>query len=895
MGTRATAEIDSWLQAGGIVLAASDRAARFLRDAFHLRRRQEGLAAWPEPAIHSFSEFVQSAWLQRTPDDRLLLNSAQEQYLWARIAASEDSLLTSLEQPLHNIASLAAEAHQLLCNYAPRLLRTSARAGWGQNAEKFSAWLAAFDALCARERLLSPARLSLDLLPLLDSDASARPPLLLAGFDRILPAQRSLFDAWGRWQALVPPAPAANLAYYAAADSASELDACARWCMHRLSAHPGETILVLSQSIATQRGQIERAFLRAAPVSTQPRFEFSLGVPLSSVPLARAAFLLLRWLAGPLQEHEVDWLFSSGFLADAQESAALQARMRAIRKDSLESPQWVLADFLNLPGVSPASPASWLARVTAAQRRLAPPRTRTQSPLDWATLVPQLLGDFGLPRERRLSSPEYQAYERLQQALDTCASLAFLGQQVSWPEFLSAFERILRATLFTPQSTHASILIAGPSESAGLTADALWFLGADQDTWPARASTHPLIPLAVQREYSMPHSTAFVDLELAQTVTTRLFSSVSVVRCSFARLHESAEAFPSSLLRERIGDPQPLPLDLTAPVASPPLLVPFADESLIPFSRLHATAPGGAALLTAQSQCAFKAFAVHRLKAQDWQPAEAGLTAAQRGKLLHAVLRSIWHRPSPQGLRTSRDLLAAAAADLHIFVQPHVQQALRSALPSSVLARMPFAYLEIEAERLTYLVSQWLDYEAHRLPFTVEQTEESHTISLAGLTLKVRLDRLDRLHDQSLLVIDYKTGKHDATEWDAPRPEDTQLPLYASFALPPEETLGGLAFAQLRAGELKFAGRLRNARSTLIPSLASTSSLVKSPLTGDQVNEWKTSIEALARDFLSGRADVDPLDPVKTCERCGLYTLCRIASREELLDNVDDDAEDDDA
>ncbi|HEV2215601.1 MAG TPA: hypothetical protein VGR64_09960, partial [Terracidiphilus sp.] len=88
MGTRTTAEIDSLLQTGGIVLAASDRASRFLRDAFHQRRRQEGLTAWPEPEIHAYSDFVQSAWLQRTRDDRLLLNPAQEQSLWARIASN---------------------------------------------------------------------------------------------------------------------------------------------------------------------------------------------------------------------------------------------------------------------------------------------------------------------------------------------------------------------------------------------------------------------------------------------------------------------------------------------------------------------------------------------------------------------------------------------------------------------------------------------------------------------------------------------------------------------------------------------------------------------------------------------------------------------------------------
>jgi hypothetical protein len=47
------------------------------------------------------------------------------------------------------------------------------------------------------------------------------------------------------------------------------------------------------------------------------------------------------------------------------------------------------------------------------------------------------------------------------------------------------------------------------------------------------------------------------------------------------------------------------------------------------------------------------------------------------------------------------------------------------------------------------------------------------------------------------------------------------------------------------------------------------------------------AIEQLARDFLAGRADVDPLDPEKTCRHCGLQTLCRIAEQTLLTDEPD--------
>jgi hypothetical protein len=115
-----------------------------------------------------------------------------------------------------------------------------------------------------------------------------------------------------------------------------------------------------------------------------------------------------------------------------------------------------------------------------------------------------------------------------------------------------------------------------------------------------------------------------------------------------------------------------------------------------------------------------------------------------------------------------------------------------------------------------------------------------------------------------------------------------QLPLYAGFALDPNEKLGGLVFAKVRPGDLAFAGRVGNAKATLLPNLSGGSSLVKDRLTPKLLLDWKEHIEQLARDFLAGRAEVDPRDYPKTCERCGLQTLCRIQEHQAQLESDDD-------
>jgi ATP-dependent helicase/DNAse subunit B len=202
---------------------------------------------------------------------------------------------------------------------------------------------------------------------------------------------------------------------------------------------------------------------------------------------------------------------------------------------------------------------------------------------------------------------------------------------------------------------------------------------------------------------------------------------------------------------------------------------------------------------------------------------------------------------------------------------------------------MPRRYLELEEQRLTGLVTEWLDYEVTRVDFEVVATEVKRTVSVAGLTLDLRLDRVDRLRDGSQLVIDYKSGSVSPSSWNLPRPDDVQLPLYAGFALDRDrECLGGLVFAKVRAGDLALTGRVFDPATTLFANLKGTSPLVKNSLTLEQLLDWRDCIEQLARDFLDGHAEVNPREHPRPCERCGLQALCRIQEHQAPIEDEDD-------
>jgi probable DNA repair protein len=885
MGSKQPSEIDAWLREGGTVVTASERAARDVTDAYHRARQAEGLTAWAAPDVRDWHGFAQQEWEKRNRDARMVLNPLQEQALWAGIVKQVSPVAAQLEAPRQRLAAMAMEAHGLICSYAPQFLDAKSRSAWQQDAGAFSSWLAAFDELCRRRECVSQARLALELIDWLQNDPTKQNQLLLVGFDRILPAQLALFQAWGSWREAASHEPARNVSFWQAADMREELAACALWCQRELKANPQAKLLLVTQNEARQRGEIERALLRytrpegeAQP--SAPFFEFSLGAPLAQTALGRGALLTLKWLSRQIAENEIDWLLSTGQLAATEdESRSLAAHMRAIRRRSLQRPEWSLTEWMTQRGAA-ALTETFTTRVIEAKRQLEEQLRSAHSPIYWSELAQKLLETAGWPGGRPLGSEEFQVTRRLERVLIDCASLGFDGATILWPDFMSALERASAESLFSPESHDAPVLIAGPAQTAGLAVDGIWFLGASDDAWPASGTTHPFLPINVQREARMPHAASQFDWELAQTITARLMASASQVNFSFARQGDEGEARPSRLITTLAAAPRELPQELHPVTVSEPATEQWIDSSRVPFPG--GKARGGATVLTSQSQCPFKAFATSRLGAEGWETAEAGLTAAQRGQLLHAVLKLVWD-PSEGGINTHAQLIAIA--NLREFVTLRVHDAMADAQRIGGWGWMPQRYLELEAVRLTNLVIEWLEYEKARVPFTVEATELRQALHIEGIDLNVRIDRMDRLNDGKLLVIDYKSGDVGPKLWDLPRPDDVQLPLYAGFALGEAGEMGGLVFAKIRAGEQAFDGRVVNAREALLSNLHSSSGLAKTRLTPELLDGWRAYIETMARDFIAGEAKVDPKDRDKTCKNCGLETLCRIAEFETLQED----------
>ncbi len=913
-------QVDHWLASGGVVLASSERSARSLGRSYASGRQAEGRTAWLQPSIHSWNAWVREQWQERQPSGVLVLNSLQEQALWSRVIARSQA-----GQGLLNTSRLAASAQQayrLVADFAPDALRASARGGWTGDAATFSGWMAEFEAVCRRESLIPESRLASDLVDQLkqenDHEAPApRAALLLAGFDRLTRTQHAVLETWGTWERLelnVERSRAIGEArFLAALDARSEMAACLEWIGGQLAADPQARLMIVTPGLRERRGELERALLGAVDREGAPlQFEFSLGVPLGRLGGPRAALMLLRWLDAPLPEAELDWLMTCGHAAASEEEERhLAETMRELRRRGRERPEWTLRMFLDAGsrtrrprsdenGASGSGstsepttlPTSWTRRMLSALEQFRASQTR-QGPMQWASVASRLLDVVGWPGFRKTSSIEYQASRRWTLVLEECASLGYDGTQMDWREFVSALGDAVGQTIFAAESADAAVQVTEPLESSGQLADGIWFLGADEESWPGRGSAHPLLPIGLQREAGMPHASPQADWSLALEVTQRLLGSAEEVVFSYARQAGEAEHRPSRLVTQRLGAPI---AGRMRKAASPvPSCEVFEDWSQVgfPAQRLN----GGAGVLTRQSLCPFQAFGTARLGAELWAPAETGLNALQRGKLLHAVLHRVWGGEAKGGIGDSKEL--AAVHDLRTFVMGAVEAVMSAAFDpehGTVVANRDFErfsarFLQLETERLTRLVVEWLRYEQARLPFRVEGTEVKREVTIAGVHIDVRLDRVDELPDGSRLILDYKSSDVGPSAWRGERPDDVQLPLYATYAV--LDPLEGLAFGRIRPGNVEICGRLKNAATGLRPDLSPRSGLKTDPLTDEQLEDWRSVIERLGSEFVAGHAEVDPKDPGKTCTNCHLHAVCRIYEQQPsaMAMEGEDDAE----
>ena len=831
-----------------LILTANRRLARSLAQEHDEVRRRSGLSAWARPRIVPFGPWLQSLWSDAvlagavTP---VLLSALQEESIWEGIIRNSESG-RDLLQP-REAAHEASEAWGLLRQY-----RAPLGGGWfagHPDASAFLGWAQEFDRLCRERDWMPRAALPDAIAGLLQEGPLELPEqAVLRGFDEFTPQQERLLEAvaaagckWVRFEPARLPEVDARRADFA--DASAEFRAAATWCRDLLEREGLKKIAVVIPNLTSVRDQVERIFVEeldpgalARPTPGRAVFHISAGTPLAKYPIVRAALLFLKlgWPRLPLADAGAV-LRSPYFPAASREAAPralLDVDLRRKRQRHIVTSE--LRRGLGAP----------LERFEAAWKEL----PRSQSPSSWRDAFLRLLDAVGWPGDVTLSSSEYQSRQAFLGMLDDLASLDAAATSWDFGQAYDRLENLAKRTEFSIEDEGAPVQVIGALESAGSQFDALWATGLHDGAWPLPAHPNPFLPVALQRERNMPHSTSAREFEFSRIVTSRLLGAAQRVVLSFPRQEKDAPLRASPLIPKLLEwtnaaeDRWPaflrlrIPLDILTDASGPAV-----EES---------QAQGGTAILKHQAACPFHAFAELRLGARSLEEPEPGIGPLDRGLVLHKALELFW-----RDLESWEHMCSTAPATLLELARRSVAEAFASRLCGPRMRA-------VEIERLAGLIVEWTELERKRAPFRVVVREEKREIEIGGLRIRTRIDRVDELPDGRHIVIDYKANAPSLNTWEGDRPGEPQVPLYASSVA---ARVAGAMFASLSPGDLKFVGLAEG--DGIVPG-------VKADALAGRILEWRATLDRIGRAYAEGRAEVDPKKGA--CNNCSLTPLCRV-------------------
>ncbi|GAB5449863.1 MAG: PD-(D/E)XK nuclease family protein [Halioglobus sp.] len=874
-------DLQPFIDRGCLLLTPNARLARRVKMEWDRSHSDAGAKVWEPLSVYPLERWLLQQWqaavLSGELPALLPLSRAQELQLWQQVILEQADEDASLINP-DGAAELASEARELLVRWEISLDPQGAGRGLRSqfalegDCQRFLRWQDDFERALQQGGLCTTADC---LRTLCHATASAaKPELVLLEVGELAPLLETCLHAQGSSVERFEAGKAeCDICVHPFIDSRAELAGVAAWAAAQQRRSPEESVAIVFNGSASERAALEyelrREFDCLGEHYASLPVNFSAGMPLSEVPVIRTALTLLELVELPISVGEVVRLFNSQFLALADaESAAAQTFLRKLYDGGSER---VDAGALrSFAGKAEAGSKLQFGDCLLAVSRLRKTREK-RLPSSWIPLFNSILDIWGWPGEGGLDSLEFQQVQRWYETLDEFGSLDLVCGPLSFQAALQLLRGASARKVSHPETADSAVQVLGPLEAAGLRFDQLWMVGMQRSAWPAAPRPNPLIPLSLQAQCGMPHATPEREWQYAKSLFDQLVRGSAVLHASYSSqvdgVSEGVSALLDGIQPTATVEITAVPPDWAARQASGGLeqLQDQRAPALTDDELQHTG--GGAALLEAQSQCAFQSFARNRLAVVPLGEFGAGLSASERGTLVHEALHHLWRQITGHAA-----LLALQQMAVDSLVKESTKKALLE-LPDFRRIAVGHACLELEAQRLRSLLLEWLAVERARGEFRVLALEQSVEVTLSQLRLKLRVDRMDELPDGGKVVIDYKTGASSTTDWLGDRPRKPQLLLYG---LAEDELPAAISFARVRPGDCAYVG-LGCAES--IPGVRSDiQRVIKDRMDvadWESLNaRWRQTLQQLAQAFIEGNAAVLPLS--KSCTYCGLQPLCRI-------------------
>ena len=825
------------------VVTATARQAQELRYAWAFDSIQAGHSAWQSPRITHFDALLVSYYHELARAGHPSAGNGLVQRLALELAFR----LCAPDTEYHKHTSAVVDAWRLYCEWNLRRVAPDLRQT--ENGRLFIDWVRYFTEFSDEQQVITVPELPSLIANATRTGTFTPESLTLFGCNELSPVRRELINVLESNHLIkqnVEPKSVncQSIKTIGFESNAREKSGFSEWAREKLATlgedcRIGIVVPDLATDYLTIRRSFEASFFDCNGIDQL--INIGAGVPLRDTRLVQDVLKFLSWTIGDLSYTEVLQLGRSPYLKGLE--------------IPFEFPQHY-PDRLRFAGHASRSQSDTLKQIT----RMTAGRPKLLS--EWMETISRVLhlagwtSDSDTVEERKIQASFVEV-------LNDVASLSSCVGRTHWMQAIQLVRDGARSHTLAYESRYAPVQVLSRMESVGLQFDALWACGLAEDTWPPDANPNPMIPIKVQRKAVIPRVTHQQMLNWAQDLTRMWEESAAQLVFSCAPKDEQTEIQPSRLVIEHGA------VELSEVLANPDFARhdhPWGKARQFDVLREFIADVGTpvqmsdlesirSSFLRDQSNCPFRAWAIHRTNLRDSQEPHRFPDLIDRGTVVHQTLQLL-----VENARNQEAIAQISNASVEAAIDEATRRLKRFLLPDR--------FLRFERDRIRKIVDLWREFELSRNPFEVVDVETESSVGIEGIRIKLRVDRVDRTDELGALVIDYKTGAANVGNWRPPRPLDPQMPLYA-LAI---KDCDGLAYQQVSSNSVSQFGiadyRDREARMDAADRRFGVDF-------AGLKSDWKSSLSDIAREFKAGHASVRPTNPNYICRNCHLMSFCR--------------------
>ena len=843
-----------------------------------------GKNAWHTPHIVVWDDYIEHLWQANKhalPSAYIRLNNTQALLVWQQIINqakkdNSDLLLLNEQQTATVVQRSWKLAHKWQISFHDLALRDDL------DSAAFVSWCAAYTQRLEANHWVDSAQLEKLIVDKTATLKALPTALMFAYFDLTTASQQMHIQTCEQLNIAVShhsgiastQATQQQVQYFSYAHEQQEIQTVLYKAKELIEAEPESRIGIVIPNLSENRSQIEQMtrsvfYPNLSPLDCQQTdlvFRFSLGQALNKVPYIHSMLTALELLKKSFSYQSLQaFLFSQWWSLKDQNTSTTADLIRLDRAIKKRRSPWLTWEDINTICQEKLPEAIYLSdffqELIKFKEILFTSEKKLYSTREWSATFSDWLVLLGWS-ENELDSWHFQTHESWLETIQLFVSHDLVQAEIGLSRALRTLNGLCKDKVYMRQAKDEPILISGVLEGVGQAVDYLFVTGM-HEAYPPPITKDPFISQSVLAERGFPFARNDTQFTYEHNKLASLLAGGHYVEVSYARQHNEGEYDVTALLRaEKFSQ--------TSSVAKQGIsskLVEYSDT--IGLACLQsANIQGGSKVFENQSHCPFKAYIEHRILRLTEDEPEFGLDARDAGTIVHDILENIWSE-----LQSFSALNRMDEADLLKLIERHVDHYIDT--PNSKFQYDRKYLLSLEKPRLKELLMEWftLEKDQRMAPYTVMAVEKRIQSEFGGIPMTLVIDRIDQTDQGDCLIIDYKTGQAEVSDWNGDRPKSPQMPLYA-LALEQQSnySIKGIGFGKLKLNDCALKGftALENIGANFKTSLSRD----KIPW-AEQLQEWHANLSDLAQEFLDGHALVNP-SKVNPCQYCDLHSVCRV-------------------